>query len=330
MMRWVQFGLILSLFGVFSSCKIEKARPFKKQYLIIASDCLTKKDTILFQSLKVNKGIRIRILPMTADSLKKRLALEGLNTEIDAIFLSSMYDMVQLEKAGKLQHVPKENLPLSLPSKYHSHNYKWFGIGCDPYVFVTLDDTIQKIRTYSDLVEKTRWCTNLTSEEDFYPFYSAIVHRINSKEKYNAHDWIKHFLENKAGVLSDVDSTSMCSTLFTKHSTLRNSEIIADSKFSKGKLIYPNQRTGGTYFSMPSFAIIRQARNYSNATVFLDYICLETVNKRLNYTWNTFPVISSKESSFTYQNTRFKKFSTSPVGLTSYYDRVSNIINLID
>lgn len=330
MMRWIQYSFLVFLLGLVTSCKIERARPFKKQYIIVASDCLEVKDTILFHSLKTYKGVRIRILPMSTDSLRKRLAREGFNTEIDAIFLSSMHDMVQLEKDGVLQHVPVDKLPLNLPSKYYSKNNKWFGIGCDPYVIVTTNDTLHKVRSYSDLAENTKWCTNLTSNAEFYPFYSAIVHRINSKEKYNAHDWIKHFLENKVGDISDTDSTTNCSTLFTKYSTFRNSELITKSKFSTGQMIYPNQRTGGTYFSMPTFAIIKQARNYHNAIELLNYICIEAVNKRLNYSWYTFPVISNKESSITYQNTRFKKFSTSPVKLTAYYDRVNNIINLIE
>lgn len=329
MTRWVQFCLLFFLLGIFSSCKIEKARPFKKQFLNIASDCLEVKDTLLFKSLKSFAGIRVRILPMSADSLRKRLVLEGLNTEIDAVILSSMVDMVALEKSDRLQHIPTENLPENLPQKYLSKSKKWVGIGCDPYVIVTLNDTLHKIRSYSDLAERTKWCTDLNSDANFYPFYSAIVHRINYKEKYNAHDWIKHFVQNKVDEISETDSTLTCKTLFTNYSSYKTSEVILNSKFSDGKLIFPNQRTGGTYFSMPTFAIIKQARNYTNALSFLDYLLIETVNKRLNFVWKTFPIVSTKESTFIYQNTRFKKFNASPVKLTEYYDRVKNIINLI-
>lgn len=330
MLKRIHFVLFIILLVGISSCKVDKARPFKKQYLIIASDCLSIKDTILFRSFKTLNGIRIRILPMTADSLRKRLHSEKLNTEIDAVILASPYDMVHLEKSDFIQHLSEDKIPDNLPTKFISRSRKWIGLGCDPYVIVSVQDTLKKVKTYKNLAESTKWCTNLASNSEWYPFYSAIVNRINSTSKYNALDWIRNFNDNKLAVLQENDSTSACSILLTSYSKFRKSPTVLNSQFKKGKLIFPNQRTGGSYYSMPTFAVIKQARNFSNAVKFLDYLTIETVNKRLNFNWLIFPIISSKESSFSYQNTRFKKYSISPVRLTENYERINNILNTID
>lgn len=267
---------------------------------------------------------------MTADSLRKRLHSEKLNTEIDAVILASPYDMVHLEKSDFIQHLSEDKIPDNLPTKFISRSRKWIGLGCDPYVIVSVQDTLKKVKTYKNLAESTKWCTNLASNSEWYPFYSAIVNRINSTSKYNALDWIRNFNDNKLAVLQENDSTSACSILLTSYSKFRKSPTVLNSQFKKGKLIFPNQRTGGSYYSMPTFAVIKQARNFSNAVKFLDYLTIETVNKRLNFNWLIFPIISSKESSFSYQNSRFKKYTISPVRLTENYERINNILNTID
>ena len=330
MIKMVFVAFFMFLIAGFSSCKIEKARPFKKQYLIIASDCLEVKDTVLFKSFKSHSGIHVRILPMSADSLIRRLKLEKQNTEIDAVLLSSIYDMVRLEKMNHLQKFNNESVPKNLPKKVISKSFKYIGIGIDPYIIVSKGDSLNKVRSYSDLIEKTKWCTNLTSASDWYPFYATIASKIKPKNKYTPLDWIKNFTKNKQSEIQEIDSTTNCSLFFTKYSLYMKSEIFSNQLFKNGKLIFPNQRNGGSYYSMATYGVVNQARNYINALQFMDYIIIETVNKRLNFRFKMFPIINSKESVFRYQNNHFKEYAISPIRLTDYFDQVKNIMSILD
>jgi ABC-type Fe3+ transport system substrate-binding protein len=330
MIKMVQLAFFLVLITGFSSCKIEKARPFKKQYLIIASDFLEAKDTLLFKSFKTLSGIRVRILSMSADSLLRRMKVEKQNTEIDAIIFSSTYDMVRFEKMNHLQKISNESIPKNLSKKFVSKSNKWLGIGCDPYIIVTKEDTLNKVLLYSDLTEKTKWCTNLTSASDWYPFYATIAYKINPKDKYTPLNWIKNFKKNNQGELLEIDSATNCSLFFTKHSIYMQSELYSNQLFKKGKLIFPNQQKGGSYYSMATFAVVKQARNYMNALEFIDYLMIETVNKRLNFRLKMFPLVNSKESVFRYQNNRFKKYAVSPIRLTDYFNQVKIILSILE
>lgn len=329
MIRHLFFLIGIAFIASFTSCKLEKARPAKKQYLIIASDCLESKDAKLFTNLKKSEGIKVRIVHLSADSLKKKLIKEGANCEIDAILLSSVYSMKDLSDKNLLQKIPEEELPKSLPSKYLSKTKNWAGIGIDPYVLITVDDSLHKIKQYSNLTTKYKWQSTLSSDAEWYPFYAPIVQKNNSKNKNNAYRWIYDFSENNLGTLSKQDTNSQCNTLLTSFSKFQTSDLIKKSKFKDGKLLFPNQRIGGSYYNMHCYALVKQARNCTNALKFFNYLLIENVNKRVNATWKTFPVISINESIYDYQNLRFKKYYLSPVHLTAYFERVKNILETL-
>lgn len=329
MMKTLQFIFGIILLVIISACSIEKAQVSKRQKLVIASDCLNAGDTLLFKRFVASTGIRLRIIHFSADSLKQVLKNEGIQTKLDVVILSSVYDMHHFEKSDLLQVMQLDELPSNLPKKYLSETKKWAGIGIDPYVLLTLKDSTGKIRTYKDLLTKTKWCSTLTSNSDWFQFYATIIQKMDPMKDYNAYDYIKQLQATNFGELTKNDSSLLCNTLLTNYSSYRTSEIIQKSRFKNGKLIFPNQRTGGSFYNMPCFGIVRQARNYQNALEFFEYLLIENVNKHLNNYWKTFPIISNKESPYSYQNIRYKKFSTTPIYLNTYYDRVKNILESI-
>lgn len=330
MMKLVYFLFVVILLVNFSACTIEEAKPSKFQELIIASDCLEPKDTILFQRFSKSREIRLKIWHMSADSIHKHLDKEGLNTRIDAVILFSSYNMYQLDKKNHLQKISDVNIAANLLEKFRAPSGKWVGLGIDPIIFVTLNDTSGKLRTYSDLLKNEKWCSDLNGKSEWYPFYAPIVQKMDPQKDYNALDWIKSFTGNKSKSVSYPDSLTNCNNLLTRYSMFHKNQSLKKSHFKKGKLIYPNQRTGGSFYNMICFGIIKQAKNYTNALTFFEYLMDEKVNKRLNNYWRTFPVITSEESSFSYQNVRFKKYRTPPMQLTPYYQRVENILNRIE
>jgi ABC-type Fe3+ transport system substrate-binding protein len=315
----------------FTACNLEKARPNKHQYLIIASDCLYTKDTLLFKSFKKREEIKVRILHISADSILKKIKTEGVNCEIDAVILSSVYDMNNLGKANVLQVIPKENFPVELPNKHISQSRTWAGIGIDPYVLFTKDDTLQKFKTYRNLLKGSKWCSNLSKETNWYPFYSFIVKKIGPKSKFNAKNWITQFENNKQNNLSFSDSIGPCKIYLTAFSRYRADKSNRNSVYKKGKLVFPNQHIGGSYYNMVCFGIVKQAPNFTNGIKFFHYILLKSVNDRLNNALNQFPINSDEASVYAYQqNYRFKKYHTSPVQLVTYYERLKTILGSLD
>ena len=310
----------LFLVFCFSACTIEEARPNKKQVILIASDCLESKDVTLFHSFEKFSGIKVKIRHFTADSLKQMLVQEGVDTEIDVVILASTYSMCQLDNSNLLHKIKKEKFPKQLEKNYRSKKSTWAGIGIDPYVIAVSKDSSNKIDEYKDLLEKSNTFYSLQTADFWNPFYASIAQNMGKKNKRHSADWIKKMRENAMEFISMNDTIASHSIFLSSYSEL-------NLKKNKAlKLVFPNQLTGGSYYNMVCFGIVNQARNYENAITFFDYLLNESVNKRLNNHWKKFPVLSSKKSSYSYQNSSFKKSGTSPLFLISYYNRIHKIL----
>jgi spermidine/putrescine-binding protein len=315
---------------VLTACKVEKARPFKKQHLYIASDCLTYKDSSLFRTFEKRWKVDVHIFNFSTDSLEEVLISEGINSAYDVVILSSVYDMHEFNEKELLQRIPEESFPKELPLKYRSKSRKWCGLGIDPYIILTKDDSVNRVRSYRDLSTKSNWCTDLKKNNQWYPFYAVIAQKIDPKSTFSAVNWITNFTKKRSKIFAETDSVQQCNTVLTNYSQYRKNELFRSKFYKKHQVIFPNQRSGGTYFNMPCFAVVKQARNYTSAIKFLNYLFIESVNKRINFHWSDFPLVMNKQSAIAYQNIRFKKYNVSPIRLTSNYDRVKNILGITD
>ncbi len=320
------FALILIV--LISACTIDKARPTKKQHLYVASDCLTKKDEKLFRNFEKANKINIHIISITSDSLRILLKTEGLTTTIDCVISSSVYDMKNLSDSKFLQEKSIDLTKGIIPSKFVSEHKDYLGFGIDPYVLLAQNDSIIKWRNYSDLNGKSSFTTDLTSKSDLLPFYSIVFAKLGKSKPNIIYSWRESFYKNKVNVSNDslkLDGTKVFFTLYSHYEKNKN-----DKKYLKKlNLIFPNQRKAGSYFNMPCFGIIKQARNYSNAKLFLNYLLLDNVNKRLNSRLKMFPIIVEKQSIYPFQNVRYKKSSVSPIQQTKQYPRVTSIMKNI-
>lgn len=317
----------LSILVLFTACTIEKARPTKKQQLIIASDCLTQKDKILFKNFEKAAKITIHIRSISTDSLYKLLKTEGLVTEIDCIITSSVYQMERFSKAHFLHTYAVKTAEQFLPKKFISQKQDYLGFGYDPYVFLTNNDTLSNWKNYLDLTKKQAFTTDLIESSDLLPFYAIVFKKLENKKPRAIYDWKIQFYKNK--INSKNDSLNMIGTtlFFTRYShyeSRRNSF----KHLKKYQLVFPNQRKAGSYYTMPCFGIVKQARNYSNAQLFLSYFLKENVNKRVTSRLNLFPVIVDNQSSYPFQNQRFKKNTLSPIQQTALYPRIKAIMKL--
>ncbi len=304
----------------FSACTIEEAQPYKKQEIVIASDCLDSKDAILFQSFEKSFGIHVKIRHLSADSLKQLLLREGVETEIDVVILASTYSMNQLDNSNLLHVLKKEKFPEQLEQNYRSKKSTWAGIGIDPYVILVSKDSNNNIAEYKDLLNKTNTFYSLQTANFWYPFYASIQHRMGTKNKRYSTEWLKKMKKNSEEYISLNDTIAAHSIFLSSYSEFnlnKNKEL---------KLVFPNQFTGGSYYNMACFGIVDQARNYENAISFFGYLLTESVNKRLNNHWNKFPILSTRKSFYAYQNSAFKKYASSPALLTSYHNSTLKIL----
>lgn len=324
--RFFGFFLLISL-GFLHSCGIEPAHEFKKQRLIIASDFIKAKDKSLFASFEKEHSIEIVVHYMSSDSISKRLRKEGYSTDIDLVILKSSLDMCQLKEEGRLQKILlRENQPTT-SSKFNSKEMDWFGIAVDPYIIVHRNDSAGKISTYSDLSKKASWMTNLKEDKELYPLIGGVLNRMRSEADSTQSKWFKALFSKKTTFQVVRDSSLNLTPILTLYSAFYSDSSLYKSKYKKGKVTYPNQSKGGTFYSLRTVGIVKQARNYTNAYTFIQYITEDGVNQRLNNWWNTFPITQSMNRSYTYQNIRFKRYPVAMYKLCSERNKSKLILD---
>ena len=316
------------LIVLISACTIEKARPTKKQDLIIASDCLTKKDEKLFRNFEKANRINIHIVSISSDSLRKLLKKEALATEIDCVIASSVFDMAELSRSKFLHPNSVIEANTKIAKKYISKDSDYLGFGFDPYIFLAQNDSVTNWRNYSDLTLTLPFTTDLTTKSDLLPFYSIVTAKLGKSKPKLLYTWCDNFRKNTINATNDSLKLNETKVIFTLYSHFEKNKL--DKKhLKKLNLIFPNQGKGGTYYNMPCFGIIKQARNYNNAQLFLRYLLLDNVNKPLNNRLKMFPIILEKQSSYPYQQQRYKKTAVSAIQQTKRYIGIFSLIKNI-
>lgn len=271
------FGLLTILLG---GCYYEVAKPSKKQYLIVASDFLTYKDKGLFDGFEKKTRIQVVLKPMSNTEIFQLLKREGTDTRVDLCLLSSSYSAYILEKNRLLQTCPEvltQSLP-SIQSPFISRKRTAFGLGIDPYVLLYSKDTVS-INRYADLQKSISWESDLTEKKDWYPFCVSAISMFSKEKNALAVRWLDRMLSNKR-------STSDRDTLHPKQVFLSRYSHISGNNQGKRKkpgktLVFPNQRSSGTYYDIPVAAIVYQARNYKNAWQLIHHLSQKKMNHLL-------------------------------------------------
>lgn len=316
----------MTLFLV-TSCKLESAKEPQKQELIVASDFLNYRDVKLFQSFEKEYNLKVTILTLETDSLLKKLKKEGYATRVDVVMLKSALDMCQLENSKKLQKVLKPEDRPEQPFKYRDNDFHWFGLSIDPYIILSKKDSNNRIANYGDLTKQTQWTTNLTNNQDLIPLYAAKLHQWREQKITTTIEWHETILEKEVRFIKPKDSVFSFPPLLTTYSSFYSDSALYRSGYKRAKLIYPNQNRGGLIYELRSVAIVKQARNYSNAVDFIKYVCRDDINQRINNWWNTFPINTSLERSYTYQNKRFKSYPVAIGELCEYRQKAEKLLN---
>jgi ABC-type Fe3+ transport system substrate-binding protein len=255
-MVYSKFLLPLFLGLVLVACKIEEAKPDISKKLVLASDFLEAKDTVLFKRFSKKMGIRLKILNLNAGQIAQKLKKEGYNSSIDLVFVKSLNSVKILDKT-KFQKLNANFLREKTPSLKAFKNATWLVAGLDPFVFSYIPDSTKTAKNYSDLSTNFTWASPQSSEQ----FSVLLAHR-GSHSKKDA-KWKKGFIQNNVTFNSENDSLQNRQFLVIKHSFFTKNKELSKQR----EVFFPDK----TYADRWCFAVVDQAKNYESAETFLVY-----------------------------------------------------------
>ena len=275
-MVYSKFLLPLFLGLVLVACKIEEAKPEISKKLVLASDFLEAKDTVLFKRFSKKTGIRLKILNLNASQIAQKLKKEGYNSSIDLVFVKSLNSVKILDKT-KFQELDANFLREKTPSLKAFKNATWLVAGLDPFVFSYIPDSTKTAKNYSDLSTNFTWASPQSSEQ----FSVLLAHR-GSHSKKDA-KWKKGFIQNNVTFNSENDSLQNRQFLVIKHSFFEKNKELSKQRV----VFFPDK----TYADRWCFAVVDQAKNYESAKTFLMYYSKLSLSKNFKKQHGVFPKI---------------------------------------
>ena len=313
---WV---FVLLLLGV-GSCSIESAKPIKSQALVIASDFLYEKDSILFKDFSKKNEVRLIIRHLSPDQMITEIESKGYNSGIDLILSDNMQTPITLNKNGILQDLVEIESGVKTQNPYISYKHNFIGIGIDPFVFKFTSDSIQEPTSYLDLSKSQHYHT--LSKSDIISFLSPIRRKMNRAGTYN---WAKKWKEKSSlrpekGPWSDSTHVVLC-----KYSQLKSFKDSVWNNYPAG-CYFPNKERDGVYFDMVSISIVQQAEHFSDAQKFMEHCQNSGYNATLNKKLNRFPI-------YDYLKSRSKgpQFHPSHIDqLLKYYDVLGRMLDKLN
>ena len=269
----------LAISWVLQSCSTEVAKPLPHQYIVLASDFLTKKDLPVFKQFTKKFGIKVYIISLSEQQLIEKLNKEKTATRIDAILLSSLVGMEKANRLNALQMTLKNPI---------------VAIGYDPYIYTIVNDSLNTKASYRGVFASDNWSSLSTKTSYFTPML-AEVKQLLRKKKSDFPNWVKQFFKHK----SNQDTAVNNSAVISKYSDFMALDYSIRKKIT---LLFPKEKT---YTDLAVFAIVKQARNYSNALLLRRAIQQEKMNRIIAAKGNFFPLESSTKSRYAYQNRTF-------------------------
>jgi spermidine/putrescine-binding protein len=303
---------VFLLFVLLVACSLETAKPAKNGIINVASDCFSSSDSSLFKTFTKKTGVAICIHKLSSSEIRSRLKNEQTDTELDAVILKSSYDALVLNQEDLFQLIPKDSFPEIINSKYFSESRSVVGLGFDPYIIVRRKEALP-IANYAMLSNSDGYSTDLTEAPDLMPFYLFVLKKLK-REK--AQEWIKAFRSKRIKRLTREDTLIYSHLLFTKHSSYASNKKTSLVSYKNGERVYPNQRAGGAYYDMPCFAVVKQARNYSNALMLMSYLLSQKGNNLINKNLETI-------SFYSHSTKHFRRNRISPL-------RKANLIHVLN
>ena len=290
-MVYSKFLLPFFLGLVLVACKIEEAKPEISKKLVLASDFLEAKDTVLFKRFSKKTGIRLKILNLNAGQIAQKLKKEGYNSSIDLVFVKSLNSVKILDKT-KFQKIEENFLREKTPSLKAFKNATWLVAGLDPFVFLYDPNFYTGKKNYRDLSKNFTWASPQSIEElAVLGAHNTILFKKKDSVQYN-------FIKNNVAYQSLSNGVISSQFLVLKNSfSEKNKELL-----KKREIFFPDK----SYADRWCIAIVDQAINYGNVEAFLIYYSSLSESTYFIKKTGVFPYRESARKTLNLRNTILK------------------------
>jgi len=292
-----------------AGCDIPAAAPEKNPTLVVVTDILNSKDSLLFSQFEKTHNVTIVFKEMTAESLIQRFQNDPYGLGVDIVFLHQAYDMRLVQQHELLERLHKTDFP---QESQLSASQEFITCGIDPFVCVSKKNT--SIRIYDDLNNRA-YLQNLSHKSltHFFAPYEKRLHRSKTFERVQ-----KLHEKSMEMNLWNADSAQTILTMYSDYK-MKKPEDSVWNHFTNVQ--FPNSATSGVFYDVLTAGIIRQSSNYQLSTELLKWVTSQKINPRFakNRGYNSI-----------YDSSEYRRFKSPADVLMQYHTMIERMLSEVE
>lgn len=237
-------------------------------------------------------GIEVNLVTGKADTLLKRLEVEGKNTPADVLLTVDVARLVRAKEKGLFQVIESDVLNRAIPDYYRDDDNQWFGLSLRSRIFVYAPDRVKKseLISYADLANpkwKNRLCIRSSSNVYNQSLVASMVAH-DGVEKTEA--WAKSLVQNFArqpkggdrdqikAVAAGVCDVAVVNTYYLA-GMLTSSQEREVAAAKKVKLFWPDQNGRGAHMNVSGAGVLKPAKHKKEAIRLLEFLVSDEAQK---------------------------------------------------
>jgi iron(III) transport system substrate-binding protein len=230
-------------------------------------------------------GITVNLVTGEADTLIKRLEVEGRNTPADLLITVDVARLHRAKQSGLFQTVGSKILNQAIPASYRDPEGYWYGLSLRSRVIVYAPDRVkpEELSNYEALAEpvwKGRLCVRSSSNvynqslvvamivnnglEDTERWARGLVDNFARSPKGGDRDQIKAVAVGQCDVAL-VNTYYLAGMLHSKQADEKNAAL-------KVSLFWPGQSDHGAHVNVSGAGVIKTAKHVAEAVELLEFM----------------------------------------------------------
>jgi len=242
-----------------------------------------------FATFSEETGIDVRVSAGTPRDLLSRLRadIDRGDRSVADVFLAIDAGVLDLAAEEELlQSVESDVLTSNIAEGFRDPDNHWFGLSIRTRTLVynpenVTEDELAALETYSDLADpmwEGRVCMRPASHIYTVSLFSSLLYHLDEEEAIEAAEGIAEnvtrYINSDTSQIRAVEAGE-CDVAFVNHyymGRLANGDEADQEVFENVALKWMNQDTTGVFFNVNGAGIVRNAANYDNALLFLEYM----------------------------------------------------------
>ena len=257
-------------------------------------------------------GIEVNLVTGKADTLIKRIEVEGRNSPADLLLTVDVARLHRIKQLDLLQSIESSRLDEVIPSQYRDDDDQWFGLSLRSRVIVYAPDRVDpgQLSSYEDLADpkwKDRICVRSSSNVYNQSLVASLIanNGVESTEAW-AIGLVDNFARKPKGgdrdqikaVAVGVCDVALVNTYYLAGMLVSDQESeVAEA--GKVRLFWPNQSERGTHMNISGAGILKHAPHKAAALQLLEYLASDEAQHWYAETNHEYPVKAGIEVSTT-------------------------------